>query len=203
MLYFKQTIDIGSGGLYDDFIVMPNITLMVPESYLPWIEKIRRDMGVRSRHALLLMAIESFVKIPHIEAPEPPKESDSWPEIEVVQPCPECRPSLYNGRPINPPKHCGGGYRLTIENPNTKKRERWTCSCRICLGESKEEYWTAPPPKPIAALVTIEEFLAGKNDVFEEDVAMAVGVPLVSVPHMLEKNGFKHFSENVWMKVIA
>ncbi len=152
---------------------MPAITLILPDEWVPWIENYRVSSGIRSRHALILMAIESFVKIPRPEVKEVPKESDSWPIRDVMRACPECSPSLFNGRPIYEPKHCGGGYRQTIPNPVTKVREKWICTCEVCVGKAVEEIHERSDeeaPKVPDAKITkrslaalVEEIVDGSN----------------------------------------
>lgn len=102
---------------------MPSTTIALPESYLPWIEKRRAELGIKSKHAFILAAIAALAGVPEVIKPERVDETLAWPVVDVHCICPDCKAG----------KHCGGGERIAPYPVASKQvRERVVCVCSEC-----------------------------------------------------------------------
>lgn len=102
---------------------MPTTTIALPESYLPWIEKRRTELGIKSKHAFILAAIAALAGVPEIIKPLAVDETLAWPVVDVHCICLECKRG----------EHCGGGECIA-PYPVMAKREitRMMCVCPEC-----------------------------------------------------------------------
>lgn len=122
---------------------MPTTTIALPESYLPWIEKRRAELGIKSKHAFILAAIAALAGVPEVIKPVAVDETLAWPVVDVNCVCPDCR-NAAAGRKV---AHCGGGERMVIPIAAQKVRQRWICVCGECAAADwqKTPQATGPP----------------------------------------------------------
>ena len=118
---------------------MALISLNVPDAWLEWIESSRVKNGLRSRQAVICLAIERFMAIPGAHYGAEKEDQSSWPLTETPYVCEGCMETINVGGKEIPNRwinHCNNRETIIIDEVR-KKRVKWKCVCNACLSRGQ------------------------------------------------------------------